>query len=195
MRAGLYGIGFIEKPVSAYGRNGNHQRYISFWRHMFHRCYSQKVHADRPTYQGCSVHQRFHKFEDFLIWAEEQVGNDQQGWELDKDLIVKGNTVYGPETCVFLPPRINKLFMASEASRGDLPIGVIRRKGSQRFTARCHTGNGRKQIGSFASPAEAFAAYKVFKEEVVKSVAEKYRGLIDDRAYLALMSYTVEITD
>ena len=42
---------------------------------------------------------------------------------------------------------------------------------------------------------EAFNAYKKAKEVFVKEVAEKWKSQIDERAYEALMKYTVEITD
>lgn len=41
----------------------------------------------------------------------------------------------------------------------------------------------------------AFSAYKVFKESVIKEAANKWKDQIDVRAYEALMSYEVEITD
>ena len=42
---------------------------------------------------------------------------------------------------------------------------------------------------------EAFQAYKTAKEKYIKETAEKYKGLISERVYQVLKSYTVEITD
>ena len=55
---------------------------------------------------------------------------------------------------------------------------------------------GKKEhLGSFNTEIEAFKAYKTAKESFVKEQAEKWKGEIDGRAYEALMSYQVEITD
>ena len=50
-------------------------------------------------------------------------------------------------------------------------------------------------LGRFDTEIEAFNAYKVAKELYVKELANKWKDQIDERAYYALMSYQVEITD
>ena len=50
-------------------------------------------------------------------------------------------------------------------------------------------------LGLFKTETEAFNAYKQAKESYLKEQAEKWKSQIDDRAYNALMNYTVEITD
>ena len=52
-----------------------------------------------------------------------------------------------------------------------------------------------EHLGYFKTEIEAFNAYKQAKEVFVKEVAEKWKSQIDERAYEALMEYTVEITD
>ena len=47
---------------------------------------------------------------------------------LDKDILYKGNKEYAPDKCIFVPERINKLFLKNDADRGDLPIGVTYHK-------------------------------------------------------------------
>lgn len=51
------------------------------------------------------------------------------------------------------------------------------------------------RIGYFDNFNDAFLAYKKAKEAYLKEQAEKWKGKIDERAYNALMNYTVEITD
>ena len=53
------------------------------------------------------------------------------------------------------------------------------------------------EIGVFDSPELAFKAYKQTKESHIKNMAEQYynNGKINERTYLALLQYTVEITD
>ena len=47
----------------------------------------------------------------------------------------------------------------------------------------------------FDTEIEAFNYYKINKEKYVKELAEKWKSEIDERAYQALIKYTVEITD
>ena len=42
---------------------------------------------------------------------------------------------------------------------------------------------------------DAFNAYKVEKEWYVKELAQKYQNDIDERAYVALLNYKVDIND
>lgn len=196
----VFGIGVIEKgDVPIYSTGSENVRLLSLWRHMFDRCYSSKFHNKRPTYIGCSVNERFHKFQDFVSWSSVQVGGNIDGWQLDKDILVKGNKVYGPDTCAFVPPRINKIFMSNRALRGGLPIGVSISSwvGSRgiRYVASIQENGKAKQLGTFLTPELAFMAYKKRKEELVRQVAEEYRAVVDPRVYAALIAYQVEITD
>ena len=47
----------------------------------------------------------------------------------------------------------------------------------------------------FNTELEAFNAYKEAKENHLRELANKWNGKIDERAYQALINYTVEITD
>ena len=113
---------------------------------------------------------------------------------LDKDIIKKGNKVYSPNTCVFVPHSINTLFVKSNKVRGEYYIGVY--KNGNKFEAQLSKGNGKQiPLGLYDTPEEAFLTYKQAKEAYIKEVAEEYKGKIDPRAYEALMKYEVEITD
>jgi hypothetical protein len=123
-----------------------------------------------------------------------QIGWDQ-GFDLDKDLLRKGNKVYGPETCVFLPPEVN-ISMANRArGRGPYPVGVSRIPANGKFAARLSIGRKLLSLGSYATTEQAFAAYKAGKEARWRELAEKYRDQIDPRAYQAMITRQVEITD
>ena len=114
--------------------------------------------------------------------------------ELDKDTLVKGNKIYSPETCIFVPQRINYLFLNSGGSRGLLPLGVY--TVGKKYASRT-SKNGKRSVylGSFDTPEEAFLAYKTAKEAYIKEVADEYKDKIPKKLYDALYAYTVEITD
>ena len=72
-------------------------------------------------------------------------------------------------------------------------IGVTQKKA---FKAQvCKNKGNQEHLGLFKTEIEAFNAYKVAKESFVKEQANEWQSQIDPRAYNALMSYVVEITD
>lgn len=159
---------------------------------MLERCYDQKYHQKEPTYIGCSVCGEWKYFSNFKRWFDE---NYIEGYQLDKDILVKGNKIYSPETCCFVPQEINYLLINRRLHRGTEPLGVDRKGNSYR--AFFHQNKRKIHLGSFSTPEAAFLAYKKAKEQYVKGLAEKYHaeGKITERVYIALCNYRVEITD
>ena len=92
------------------------------WTAMLKRCYNPTYQANNPTYIGCTVCDEWLTFSNFKKWMMRQ---DFQGKQLDKDLLVKGNKLYSPETCVFVDGMINTFTIDSGAIRGDYPIGGL----------------------------------------------------------------------
>ena len=166
------------------------------WHNMLQRCYNGAFKKKRPTYEGCEASENFKYYECFYEWCHKQIGFGNQGWQLDKDLLVKGNKVYSEDSCVFLPQEINSLLVKSNTSRGEYLIGVCWDKAKKVFKAQVRKNKGKSEhLGLFKTELEAFKAYKQAKESFIKEQAEKWKGKIDDRAYEALMNYQVEIDD
>ena len=190
----VQGVGVYEAGEFVCIEDGNVTKEYALWGAMLQRCYSEKYHAKQPTYVGCSVSEMFKNFQQFAKWVVQQAGYGLTGWQLDKDLIYRGNKIYSENTCVFLPRNINMLLSVLAASRGNMPIGVS--KGSGKFRAECSNGSSKtKHLGTFPTPELAFAAYKIFKEALIKQRANEYKAQLDPRSYAALMSYEVSITD
>lgn len=164
------------------------------WAGMLKRVYSGNELERAVTYRGCVVNCIWHDLYNFEKWFNEQIVEDD--WQLDKDLLVKGNKEYGPDYCVFLPREINTFLTNRSNHRGNWPVGVTYHPRISKWQATCSTnGKGNGYIGVFSSPEDAFYAYKNVKEQYAKDLAEKWKGVIDDRAYSALMKYEVNITD
>ena len=189
------GVGIVgtKYPISEGRRN---TKEYTLWRNMLERCYSDIFKKKNPTYEGCEVSDNFLHYEYFYEWCHNQIGFGNEGWHLDKDLLVKGNKVYSESTCVFIPREINQVLTKCTASRGEHLIGIYWCKTNKAFKAQVSKNKGKqKNLGLFKTELEAFNAYKQAKEAFIKERANNWRGKIDDRAYKALMSYTVEITD
>jgi hypothetical protein len=184
------GVGLIgNEPTYA---NGKHLKEYMLWGAMLKRCYDDKYHSKHPTYKDCYVSENFKYYPYFKSWCFKQVGFDQIGWELDKDVFVKGNRVYSEDTCVFIPQEINKLLNKHDKARGEYPIGVGYDKKNNKFESRLSIHGKQIRLGRFNTAEEAFQAYKHAKEDQIKIVANKWKEQIDTRVYEALMGYQVE---
>ena len=188
---GYFGIG-IFKSVD---KNGKETKCHKTWVHIMERCYDSKYQEKKPTYKGCIVCKEWWNFQVFAEWYYRHFYEiENEIMALDKDILHKGNKIYSPETCIFVPSSINSLFIKSNKVRGEYPIGVF--KEGDKFRASLCKGNGKPiYLGLYATPEEAFLAYKHAKEEYIKEVAEKYKSQIPQKLYDALMNYEVEIDD
>ena len=118
---------------------------------------------------------------------------------LDKDILYKGNKVYSRETCIFVPKRINSLFVKRDNDRGNSPIGTTPNS-SGNYQVQCWNGHGKYiYLGSYSTKEEAFRIYKQYKEKVIKETIDSYEGKIPEPFYSrlkeAMYNYKVEITD
>lgn len=193
-----FGIVDFEGKVTT---NGKRNKDYSLWASILQRCYGDNTSARKGVYLGCSVSENFKSYSYFSSWCNNQIGytsKDSNGsvWHLDKDLLLKGNKIYSEDNCVFIPQQINALITKRESLRGEYPIGTSLNKRSGKFQANCKDGAGKLiYLGLHDTPEQAFQVYKTFKEALIKEVAEKWKEDIDPRAYQALLSYRVEITD
>lgn len=192
-----YGVGYLGKGDYTSRASEN---VISFayrsWTSMLKRVYSPKYLAKSPNYLGCSVCDEWLNYQNYAAWCDTQYHEDD--WQLEKDILVKGNRVYSPDTCRFAPPPINYIINLNSSSRGTLPVGVHYRTDClHRYSASIQDWDRRKiGLGRYATAEDAFyLGYKPAKEAKVKEIADKYKGRICDDLYEALYAWTVNIDD
>lgn len=189
------GIVGNKRPASI---NGKNTKEYNAWKNMFYRCYNEEFHEKQHTYKNAIVCDEWLLYENFYDWVHSQENFEQwlleSNWELDKDILVKGNKIYSPETCCLVPKNINTLFAKANKTRGELPIGVYKME-CGKYTATC----GRKShyVGICDTAEEAFILYKEYKENIIKQAAEEEydKGNIIKSCYEAMINYKVEITD
>ena len=191
----VYGVGILGTKYQA-KINGVITKEYKLWTSMLVRCYSDICKKKYPTYESCEVSDKFKSYEYFYEWCHNQIGFSNQSWQLDKDLLIKGNKVYSEDSCVFIPSEINSLLTKREALRGNHLIGVHWSKTANAFVAQVSKSAGKREhLGCFKTEIEAFNAYKQAKESFIKEQAEKWKSQIDERVYKALMNYEVSIDD
>ena len=191
----VFGVGVLGTKYPS-KVNGVITKEYELWKSMLKRCYSDVYKSKYPTYEGCEVSNKFKSYEYFYEWCNKQIGFGVSGFELDKDLLIKGNKVYSESTCVFVPTEINLLLTKRTASRGEYLIGVYWNKRANAFVSRVRKNKGKHEhLGCFKTEIEAFNTYKVAKESFVKEQANEWKDQIDIRAYNALMNYKVSTDD
>lgn len=196
----LSGIGYIGVGKYCSKENGKVTDSFQTWQSMIKRCYFEKQLLRDRVYFDCIVCDEWHNFQNFAKWYEENIYEcNGEEMNLDKDILIKGNRIYSPNTCVFVPKYINCLFTDSKRTRGKYPIGVDFHKQSGLFRARCsdynHGTMKSVHLGCFNNKMDAFNAYKLYKESLIKKVANEYKEKIPIKLYNALINYKVEITD
>ena len=149
---------------------------------MIQRCYSNTTKADSPAYTDCSIVEEWKYFKTFRAWM---ITQDWKGNELDKDLLVKGNKVYGPAFCIFIPQSVN-LFVKPNTKSG---ISYVSKR--PRLVIRNPRTGKTDYLGTFNTVEEAMLVRNKYKHELALLLAETVK---DSRVAKALRTYYLEDT-
>lgn len=176
---GLCGIGYSGMKMNPEMRHS-----VSYykWKNMIQRCYDKKVHKKyKPEYKDKSVCEEWLNYSNFKIWFDEHyVPSKNNQIDLDKDLLVQGNKVYSPETCVFLLHYQNTMFERSAKDK-------IYEKEDGTFVI----GGGKKKTYATLKEAEDIVCER--NQNRIESVAEKCKGSIPMCAYEAMLNWDVRL--
>ena len=174
--------------------------WYKIWYNMLQRCYDPKYHEKYSTYKKCTVEDYLLNFQHMCKWLENnyyEIPGERVC--LDKDILCKGNKTYSRDKCIFVPERINLLFVKCDKSRGNSPIG-LRLRSSGNYQVECRNKYGKYiPLGTYLTKEEAFRVYKEYKEKIIKEVIDSYKGKIPEPYYSklrnAMYNYEVEIDD
>ena len=196
-------IGFLgegKHVLSPTKINPNSKQAYRIWKGLFDRCYKHYNESRNYVYNNCEISDEWECFNTFADWYFENFYEIKgQTMCLDKDILHKGNKIYSPETCIFVPNNINMLFIKCDKSRGESVIGTTPVNG--KYKVRCsiinpETGKSKnKYLGLYETQEKAFQVYKYYKEKNIKQIADYYKEQIPINLYNALYRYEVEITD
>lgn len=184
------GVGYVGEGKYLTKENGRSTKLYSCWVHMLERCYYEKNQNLHQSYYGtCTVCDEWMNFQVFAKWYEYNFYEIQERLDIDKDILIPGNKLYSPKTCMLVPQRINELFTYKFKGNG-LPIGITK-MASGKYLAKY---NG-EQLGIYHTLEEAYKKYAAKKEEIIKQIAEEYKNKIPKKLYDALLRYKVDINN
>lgn len=173
----VYGWGVNDADYAVQPRVGGKTQwcpYYKVWMHMVERSFSERLIRKYPNYEGCTIFEEWKYFSNFITWVDSQPNKNWKSCALDKDLLILGNKVYSPETCVFIPQQLNNFTTTRAASRGQYMLGVIFHKRDQMFVASCRNPFNKKQesLGYYSTELEAHKVWQAKKHEHAHSLAE-----------------------
>lgn len=147
------------------------------WLKMLNRVYNSKNESDIRSYNDVTVHPDWHCYQTFAAWYHRQIDHFDEvdfTWELDKDLLVPGNRIYGPETCCIIPEQINLILCDGAFGRGSLPLGVTKTKRGKPYKVRVNSFGEQIYLGRYETICEAQKAYWKKKFEIIQHAAIIY---------------------
>lgn len=188
------GINDADYATHIYDSVGGKQRqlwrcpFYKKWKSMIERSCSVKYKDAYPAYADVSVCDEWVYFSNFKSWMETQ---DWEGKELDKDILLIGNKIYSPDTCVFVDAKLNSFILDNSARRGNWPIGVYYDKRKNRYMSRCSIGDGYGYLGCFGTPEEAHNAWRTAKWKL----AQEFIALETDHRIIEALISRFKIED
>ena len=182
----LYGIGYI--GVGKYKVSGNDKSPVSiaykFWFSLMERCYSEKRRWKYSAYDDKYMSEKWYNFQDFGAWLDDNYYEIKgEVMQLDKDILVKGNKVYSPDTCLIVPQRINMLFVEKK-NKWNFPSG-IRMSKSGKYIASYNEVH----LGTIDNLEQAIQIHDNAKRIHIRNIAEEYKGSISQKVYDALYNW------
>lgn len=163
------------------------------------RCYNPNYHKVKPGYKDCTIcNEWLDDRELFYEWVDMNFYKikGEPTVELDKDILLPGNKIYGPDTCIFVPKRINDLFVHIHGRVDNgLPTGVTysEKTGTYKVSAMltCDDSDKKKNVilGYYDTIEEAFDVYKEHKKAEIIYIADLYRRKIPEQLYQAMVNW------
>ena len=172
-RKKVWGVGINNAPYMIIN-NGLTCPYVKVWIKMIERCLDPN---GQECYKDCYVCKEWLTFMNFRHWMEKQ---DWETMYLDKDILVLGNKVYSPNTCVFVTNYVNSLFSLSAKNKSRrLPTGVYFSKRLNKYIVHCNVKPGAgKYLGVYSSLKEANEVYIKAKAQVL---ADEFKNISNVR--------------
>lgn len=190
------GVNDFALPTSLFGK---HTSEYKLWTNMLYRSHDLSFKKKCPTYSEVSCDPKWYSMTAFIEDVSTLTGYEQamnNSWCLDKDILIKGNKIYSIDTCCFVPQEVNKLILDNRRKRGSHPIGVSFSKHAKKFRAYLIDLNSKqKHLGYFEDESIAFEAYSFAKKAQIEEFLVKFKGVIDDKVYEALINREIDIND
>lgn len=188
------GVGFPGEGYPTLNEEGRANHCYQSWVSMLGRVYGEvkSKSLDRYKRNGVKVHEDWHNFQNFAEWYHNYPYVKEEGWHLDKDWRVLGNTVYSPDTCAFVPSRINTFFCYDHDKKGYHRRGI--HGGGDKWYCQVGSGVANESIlhGPFKTDKEAFMKYAHEKLKLAQKLADEFEGKVHPEVIYNLRNLNIQ---
>ena len=175
LRKPVYGVGINDVMIPYFTSTRTWKTWSGIIRRTDNRDPKWINEQNKTSYIGCTLDSRWYKLSAFKEWIEQW--DDFENKEVDKDILIPGNKIYGPDTCLMVRPIVNSWFKPTVV--GDLPRGVSWnpgwKKGKSPNPYRAQItpiGGKRTALGQYATVEEASAVFEEARKEQIKILIE-----------------------
>ena len=176
LRSLVYGVGINDVMIPYFTKTRTWRTWCGIIRRTDKRDPKWLSQPGKEYYIDCTLDPRWYELSVFKEWIEKW--DDFENKEVDKDLLIPGNKVYGPDTCLMVRPIVNAWFKPN-ATKGDLPRGVSWnsrwKKGKSPNPYRAQItpiGGKRTGLGYYATIEEASAVFEKARKEQIQILIE-----------------------
>ena len=191
----IYNVACIGESTSRY-QDGTIKKSYECWNSMIKRCYKDR--KTNHSYVDIFVCDEWLIYANFEKWYEENFYSIKgETMCLDKDILSNGTNQYSPNTCCFVPHNINILFIKNTTGKSYNGVyfnehGRVKKRYQARCSIRIKEKGKLFHIGSFYTEQEAFDAYRMFKLNYIKEIADLYKDKIPDDIYNAILKHDIK---
>lgn len=180
------GTGYIGETSTRNNGIVKHSYYT--WKAMMKRCYTTKYNS----YKNVFVCEEWHCYANFEKWYDNNYWKcGEETMCLDKDILFINSKIYSPNTCLFIPNRINLLFQSIQYI---IENGTRYNKKYKKYVVhvRHMESNKNDYFGSYKTKEESIEIYLKHKRLYIKQIANDYNNKYNnfpDKIYQAMINY------
>lgn len=171
---GYFGLGNILSYIITTDHSGNKEKIdlVGRWRKILARSISKNKASDsnRKFYKDVTISTKWLSYQHFARWVcNLEESNFRPGYQIDKDILGDGS-IYSEETCVYIPPYLNKYIASLHRSKSNPFIYVSKSKIDLDSIDEC-------QVYKYATLrllALAYLKYGMISKKIYKQILNKY---------------------
>lgn len=176
----VYGVGIL----GVRSASTKYKDFYTIWSGLLFRAYHHGADCLEPSYKDCTIDNCWLFLPNFINWYVGQVNYnittlkilklEKSRFQVDKDILSKGNKFYSSDFCTLVPTAINKTLSYSYNKKSNLPICMYHSSNSYGYEVAINC-NGNKITHDIAhNKANSNKDAKYFR-----SIAKQYIGIKD----------------